>query len=566
MTATTGTSHVSSLDFDAAGRLTLVDLLERRVEETPDATALISPAGTFTYREWLHRAHLVSTVLEEAVLHAGGSGVPGRSVLVWVDTADGRQLAAALHAVLLSGAFAAPLDDRLSADEVRRYAVDTDAGAAVASRALLTRLGPNALVEAEGEAEALAALPAGHELDLFVVPVAAGQLQVSRATLVPHGGSAALEAARRPAPEDCAYLAFTSGSTGRPKAAMITHGGSVQLAERMVNAVFADPRGGRPVGLADVIQSPVPAYLGTSIGNSLYPAVFAGCPNAYRGRRFDPAESERQMVELGTTIYSGAPAHFAMMCRLPENEHSARATVDVMVASGSPMTRTLYDAMRRRWPATSVANWYALNETMVGQTLNWGDGMAADPTAVGRPVRPTELRIVDEDGTECAPGGEGEIWLRAEGQMVGYYRNAQATAERIVDGWVRTGDLGRVEPADGLLRVTGRRGDRINRGAFKFYPVEVEEVLVGHPLVADAAVIGVPHPVLGQDVAAFVVLRNGDTVPDDPAEALRAYSRDHLARHKVPAEIHILDELPRNGFGKLARKELLARWEADARP
>jgi acyl-CoA synthetase (AMP-forming)/AMP-acid ligase II len=545
------TTPVSDLDFDAAGRLTLTDLLQARAAETPDAPALRSPVGSYTFAQWLHRATIVGSVLPEAVRLE-----PGACVLVWIDTADGRELAGALHGVLYAGGIAAPLDDRLSAPEVVRFARDTDARAAVVSRGLLLRRpGPDAL---DG-----ASLPGTRDHDVLVVPITDGALQCSRAVKVPDAGhgTPGRDAAVRREPGDCAFLAFTSGSTGQPKAAMITHGGSVQLAERMVNAVFAAPRGGRRVRPDDVIQSPVPAYLGTSIANNLYPAAFAGCALAYRGRRFDPAASEQEMVENKATIYSGAPAHFAMMCQLPETDLTARVGVQLMLASGSPMTRTLYDAMRRRWPAVSVANWYALNETMVGQTLNCGVDMDVDPTAVGRTVWPTELEIVGEDGAERPTGQEGEILLRSPGQMSGYYRNQPATDERIVDGWVRTGDLGRVGD-DGLLRVTGRIGDRINRGAFKFYPAEVEEVLVSHPQVTEVGVIGVPHPVLGHDVAAFVVLRDPAGLMD-PVEELQAYCRQRLSPHKVPAHIRVVERLPRNTFGKLLRRELRSQWEGE---
>lgn len=544
------TTSVAELDFDAAGRLLLTDLLRARVEETPDAVALRSPSGTWTFAEWLHRATIVGSVLGEAArLDADAC------VLVWVDTADSREVAGAVHGVLHAGGIAAPLDDRLSAPEVLNFAADTDAHAAVVSRGLLLR-------EGLGTEDAL---PGAGEGDLIVVPVSGGVLQPSRALLVPAAGQgiASRDAAVRRAPDDCAFLAFTSGSTGRPKAAMITHGGSVQLAERMANAVFAAPRGGRRLVPADVIQSPIPAHLGTSVANNLYPAAFAGCTLSYRGRRFDPAASEREMVEQATTIYNGAAAHYAMMCQLPETELTKQVATEVMIASGSPLPKALYDAMRRRWPSVSVANWYALNETMVGQTLNCGAGMEADPTAVGRVVWPTELKIVDEAGAELPAGEEGEILLRSPGQMVGYYRRPDATAERIVDGWICTGDLGRVGSDDGMLHITGRIGDRINRGAFKFYPAEVEEVLAAHPAVADVGVIGVPHPMLGQDVAAFVVLRRSASELADTVEELQQFCRQRLSRHKVPAHFRLVDGLPRNNFGKLVRRELLARWEPD---
>lgn len=545
------TTPVSELDFAAAGRLLLTDLLLARVDETPDAVALRSPSGTSTFAQWLHRATIVSSVLREATRLQ-----PGACVLAWVDTADSREVAGTVHGVLHAGGIAAPLDDRLSAPELLRFAADTDACATVASRGLLLRDGL-------GTADSL---PGSHDHDLLVVPISGGALQCSHALLVPAPGegTASRDQAVRRAPDDCAFLAFTSGSTGRPKAAMITHGGSVQLAERMVNAVFAAPRGGRRLQAADVIQSPIPAHLGTSIANNLYPAAFAGCSLSYRGRRFDAAASEREMVAFGTTIYNGAAPHFAMMCQLPETGLTSQLGVDVMITSGSPMTKSLYDAMRRRWPAVSIANWYALNETMVGQTLNFGAGMEIDPTAVGRPVWPTELKIVDEGGTAQPADKEGEILLRSPGQMIGYYGRPDETAERMVDGWIRTGDLGRVGGDDGMLRITGRIGDRINRGAFKFYPAEVEEVLAAHPAVADAGVIGVPHPALGQEVAAFVVLRRPEVELADLAGELQKFCHQRLSPHKIPAYFRVVDQLPRNNFGKLVRRELLSRWNTES--
>ncbi len=544
---------MNELSFGDAGRLTLPELLERRTSESPDRVAVVSPAGTLTYAIWLARAKVVSTALCE---WAGTA--PGDPVLVWTDSADAAQFVTAFHGVLDAGGIGVPLDDRLSANELLRFLIDCDARAAVISKEVLAGL-PVAGQRELGVEDWMRTDDAG----LIVVPAENGRLLLDKALAVEEVGShpQTYDSPARRRPDDCAFLAFTSGSTGRPKGAMISHGGTVQLAERMVKAVFAAPRGGRPVGPADVIQSPIPAYLGTSIANNLYPAVLAGCPLRYRGRRFDPIASEQEMLMAGTTIYNGAPAHFAMMCQAPRTAAEDRIGVEVMITSGSPLTPTLYESMRRRWPGTAIANWYALNETMVGQTLSYGEDVDQDPTAVGRPVWPTELKIADLDGNPLTLGEEGEILLRSPGQMLGYFRNEAETAKRIQDGWIRTGDLGRVSPDDGLLRVTGRQGDRINRGAFKFYPVEVEEVLDGHEAVAEAAVTGVPHPLLGQDVVAFVALRGNNLDPVAAQGILRDYCRERLSRHKVPSAVVVVDQLPRNGFGKLLRPQLRAQWE-----
>jgi acyl-CoA synthetase (AMP-forming)/AMP-acid ligase II len=539
---------LKTLDFEGAGRLTLPDLLEKRVQATPEAVAVRSPAGSLRFDEWLDGARAVS-----ARLRSSGAYRPGTPVLVWVDTADARQVVIAQHGVLDGGCIVAPLDDRLSVAEVRRFAQDVAASAVIASRGLLSSRKDEDLLEFIPEGLP----PEGDPLDLLLFAAVDGAFRLVPS---PGDGAAPAEGVRAQA-DDCALLAFTSGTTGRPKAAMITHGGCVQLAERMVNGVFPAPRGGRPVGPDDVIQSPVPAYLPTSIVNTLYAAVLAGCPLSYRGRRFDPEAEEREMALAGTTIYAGAPAHYAMMCQRPASDDSRGARVQVMTASGAPMTAALYRTMRERWPRAAVANWYALNETMVGQTLNFGPDMELDPTAIGRPVWPTELAVVDEAGRRCAPGESGEVLLRAPGQMVGYYLNEAETAKRIdADGWVHTEDIGFVGAEDGLLRLTGRKSDRINRGGFKFYPAEVEEVLLGHEGLADAAILAIPDPILGQDLVAMVVAAEGGQML---AEAdIRAFCQDRLSRNKVPSRVYFVDRLPRSGFGKVVKKELIALWEA----
>jgi acyl-CoA synthetase (AMP-forming)/AMP-acid ligase II len=268
------------------------------------------------------------------------------------------------------------------------------------------------------------------------------------------------------------------------------------------------------------------------------------------------------MVTNGTTLYNGAPTHYAMMCQLPRTEVTDRVAVDVMITAGSPLTQEKYRQFRERWPRTAISNWYALNETMVGQTLNYGAGMDRDPCAVGTPVWPTEVRIIDPDGADKPPGEDGEVLLRSPGQMMGYFHDDAETAQRIQDGWIHTGDCGNLSPDDGQLRLTGRVVERINRGAFKFYPAEVEAVLLEHPSVIDSAVIGVPHEFLGQDAVAFVVLRDRTDSGQDASEMLREHCRGHLARNKVPGAIVVLEKMPRSGYGKVLKNELRLQWGA----
>jgi len=539
---------VASLSFADAANWTLPQLLERRVEETPDAVGIIDATGSLTYRDWLQAAKGVSAALVE---HSGIE--PGDRVLVWLPNGDAMSFARVFHGGLDSGSIVVPADDRLPGPELRALLAETRIRAAVISPTILRGLS-RAGLESLGVPEGFTSGDSETEL---LVPVEGDRLLFDRALALEPEIIAAgrIDAASRAKdPGACSFLGLTSGSTGRPKGVMVGHGATVQLAERMVNDVFVKPRGGRPVDSTDVIQSPIPGYLTTSIVNNLYPAVLAGCPLVYERRRFDPEYSESRMVSAGTTIYSGGPAHFAMICRLPETQDSKDMNVEVMITAGAPMNRDLYMSMRARWPRTAIANWFATNETLTGQTLNIGEDLDREPASVGRAIWPTEIRIADDEGSPLADGEEGELLMRAEGQMLGYF-SPEATTVTAAD-WVGTGDRGYID-ADGLLRIVGRTKERINRGGFKFYPIDVEQVLNQSPLVVESAVVGVPHPEFGQDAVAFVVLRDPAGEHYEVERELRDFCRERVARNKVPSRVIIVPALPRGGYAKVQKTELL---------
>ncbi|MEA2419694.1 MAG: long-chain acyl-CoA synthetase, partial [Thermoleophilaceae bacterium] len=286
----------------------------------------------------------------------------------------------------------------------------------------------------------------------------------------------------------------------------------------------------------------------------VYSTVIAGCTLVYENSRFDAARSERRMHELRTTIYNGAPPHFAMMCDLPAGDQPP--CLDLLISGGSAFTKALHRRMAERWPGAAIANWYGLMESGTGQTLSWGEDIAREPESIGRPVWPTEVRVVDADRNDVDDGVEGELWLRAPAQMREYFRNPEQTAQRLHAGWLRTGDRARKD-GSGLYHVVGRTEDRINRGGFKFYPAELESVLEQHEGVREAGVIAVPHPTLGEDVVAFVVIGAGGEVSE---EDLKQHCRQRVAANKVPAQILFEETLPRSSYGKVVRRELAERY------
>jgi acyl-CoA synthetase (AMP-forming)/AMP-acid ligase II len=531
---------LAQLDFASAANWTLPALLEARALETPDAVAIDAVGGRLTFAQWRDRAAALAEIL---TAHLGA--LDGRRLLVWMGNDDADAFLVGVQAGLALGASIVPVDDRATPREVRSMAALTSPAGSLVSARVLRRLGE------AGRNELALPDPPVAPSDMTVIALRDGRRD-GASLIVP--AQPASGAASRPALASArgeSFIFFSSGSTGAPKGAPWDHGSLVQYAERAVNAIYALPRSGTPLSGHDVLQSPIPVYTAAAIMENPYPALLAGCPVVYETGRFDAAASAARMIASETTIYNAAPPHFAMLCELPPS--SFPPGLELMLTGGSMFTPALHRRMRARWPDVSIANWYGLMESGCGQTLHHSQEMEADPGAAGRAVPPTELRVVGPDLIDVGPGEEGELWTRAPGQITGYLDNAEQTAARLHEGWLRTGDRARID-ARGVVRLSGRVEERINRGGFKFYPVEIESVLEEHPAVREASVVAVPHEILGEVPVAFVVASNGSAiVPDQLREHLRA----HIAPNKVPAEILVRDELPRAPYGKVIRRALV---------
>jgi long-chain acyl-CoA synthetase len=533
---------VAETTFETASEMTAPELFEQRTAETPEALAVRAVVDELTFREWRLRSAGVRELLEDF------RAVRGERVALWMTNDEAASYVCALQAVLDAAAMSVALDDRLALPEARRILHEAEPRALLISRLVAARLGDEGLAEL-GLTGFHSAEAAG---EVFALPMA-------DATVVgaPIAWDASMTAARRPSPAraaDSAMIAYTSGSTGTPKGPVWTQSALCQYAERVAHATYADPRGGKALSRADVLQSPIPLYTTASIIENLYPMVLSGCTLVYEGRRFDPAASEQRMATYGTTIYNAVPPHYALMGELPPTPGAAP---ELMLSGGSAITADLYRRMRARWPSTAIANWYGLNESGTGQTLNYGEDMERAPGSIGRPIWPTEVRIVDDGGT-VEQGEEGELWMRAPGQMTEYFRNRAETEKRLRGDWLRTGDRAFIDE-DGLIHVVGRGEERINRGGFKLYPAEIEAALEEHEAVREAAVAAIPHPVLGEDVAAFVV---ASARVDEGT--LRDHCRRRIAANKVPSRIIFVAELPRGAYGKVLRRELVARYAEPA--
>ncbi|HWC87814.1 MAG TPA: phosphopantetheine-binding protein, partial [Solirubrobacteraceae bacterium] len=242
-------------------------------------------------------------------------------------------------------------------------------------------------------------------------------------------------------------------------------------------------------------------------------------------------------------VASGAPEHFDL------------SSVDRVTLSSAPAPAGLWDELAKAFPRAELFNAYALTESGGARTLMRHD--PARPHAVGLPVGETQVRVVSEGADDVRAGATGEVWLRRPGApRREYYRDPEATEAAFAGDWLRTGDLGFLD-ADGYLHLVDRSKDVIITGGLNVSSLEVEDALYEHPAVLEAAAFALPHPVLGQDVAAAVVLG----APADARE-LQAFVRARLAEHKVPHRVIIVDSLPRNASGKVVKRELRDRLAA----
>ncbi|MDZ7675176.1 MAG: class I adenylate-forming enzyme family protein [Acidimicrobiales bacterium] len=360
--------------------------------------------------------------------------------------------------------------------------------------------------------------------------------------------------------DDTAVIFYSSGTTGKPKGIMSTHRNMVaNLQNTIFNTVAGSMAGGGAIpaggdGEQTVSLFTSPLFHVSGCHSTLVVGMLAGLKLVMPTGKFEPERALQLIEDHGVNVWATVPTMVWRVCEHPDRHEYDTSSVTSVAFGGSPSADELLRKIADTFPnVTTTSNAYGLTETSSVATVNTGQGAKDKPASVGPPVPTVEVRVADEAGDPLPTGEVGEICIKGPIVMKGYWNKPEATAETLIDGWLHSGDVGYVDE-DGFVFITDRKKDMIIRGGENIYCVEIEERLVEHPEIADAAVFGVPHDELGEEVKAAVQLEAGSSLTD--AE-VKQWVADGLANFKVPAFVDLTsDKLPRNASGKLLKNAL----------
>jgi long-chain acyl-CoA synthetase len=341
-----------------------------------------------------------------------------------------------------------------------------------------------------------------------------------------------------------ALLIYTSGTTGRPKGVMLDHTNLNAMCRAVIDGftLTGDDH--------SLLILPLFHVNGIVVG-TLSPLLAGG--RATIAGRFKPDTFFHRVEQSRATYFSAVPTIYTMLCGLPASVRPDTSSVRFAVCGAAPASVELLEAFESRY-GIPIIEGYGLSEGSCASTVNPLTGRRK-PGTVGLPLPGQTIRLVDGSGNPVHDGDAGEVVIKGANVMRGYLNRPEETAQTIVDGWLHTGDVGRFDE-DGYLVLVDRAKDMIIRGGENIYPREIEAVVHGLPQIAEAAVVGRPHPVYGEEPVLFVSLHPEGTLDTD---AIRAHLRGSLSKYKLPVEITIMDDLPKNAVGKIAKPELRRR-------
>jgi long-chain acyl-CoA synthetase len=452
----------------------------------------------------------------------------------------------AFWAAVCAGAIAVPVNAWLKGEELEYCLADSGSVMMICDQAREQILAPY-----YGSLDMRAVIVARAE-----EPLLDGHLDLAD-VIAAHAGQKALPDVALDTDDD-ATIFYTSGTTGNPKGALGTHR---NICNSLISLAFIGAQ--TTLRLGNEIPAPedaprrqsllsVPLFHVTGSHSNLVPILFGGGKMVlmYKWN----VERALELIEREQlTAFGGVPAMVWQVLQSPDLAKRDVSSVVGIGYGGAPAASELVKRIKESFPDAQPSNGYGMTETSGIAAMNGGIDYVEHPESVGTVLPICDVIIADDDGNEVPRGENGEIWMKGPNIIKGYWNKPEATAEAITDGWMHSGDIGTMDD-EGFVYVVDRAKDMLIRGGENIYCVEVENALFTHPDIVDAAVIGLPHLVLGEEVAAVVQLSDGSTTTE---QELKDHVSQHIAGFKVPVEIDIRDEpLPRNANGKVLKRDL----------
>jgi len=517
----------------SSGSQSIAVRVEQTISDHGDRVAVVSGGERITYAELGERAHRFA-----AGLVAAGIGV-GDRVAIWAP--NSAEWVVSVLGLFRAGAVLVPVNTRFKGAEAADILGRSHARALVTVTDFLDANPLDLLAGAD--------LPDLATTIVLAGPVPEGALAYD-AVLAAGSTDDRSEVGRRVAAltgDDPSDILFTSGTTGKPKGVVQTQARTLLVASDWTVMT------GLAAGDRYLMVNPYFHMFGLKAG--ILASVLAGA-TMYPEPVFDVDRVLRTVAEEQITVLPGAPTIYQSILDHPERDSYDLSSLRIAVTGAADIPVSLIERIFAELPFELVVTGYGLTEGGTAAGTRLGDDPETIATTVGRPRPGFELRIVDGDGNDLTAGEAGEVWLRGGSVMSHYLDDPEATAEALdADGWLRTGDLGVVDDA-GNLRIVGRSKDMFIVGGFNAYPAEIENLLLGHPDIAEAAVIGIPDERLGEVGMAFVVPRQGAHVDDNEVVA---WARDNMANYKAPRRVEVVESLPRNATGKVVKDDLRSR-------
>jgi acyl-CoA synthetase (AMP-forming)/AMP-acid ligase II len=504
--------------------MNLFEGLERNARNIADKSAIIFKDKVYTYAEYNAEVNRIANGLLAYGVEKGDK------IGILMKNSD--QFAFAYFGILKAGAVAVPINFRLTAYEISYILNDSDCMIVFADEDLAGTLAK--------------AAEANNKLKLQVI--AGAKKQENQMLLSEFRSSTEANPAVGVLESDDAEILYTSGTTGFPKGVVLDHHRVLHVGIGMMIMFKMGPE--------DQLLHIAPLFHCAQLNLFLVPGTSLGCTQVIH-HDFNPVQTLKDIDEYKISLFFGVPTMYNFLLQVPNKEQYDVSSVSRCGYGAAPMPVALIEASMRMFGTDQFFNMCGLTEGGPGGVYLLPDEHKTKLGASGKANHFTDARVVDENGEDVTPGQVGEFIIKGESIMKEYYKKPEETKKALKDGWLYTGDLAKIDE-DGYLTLVDRKKDMIISGGENVYSTEVEQVLYKHPNILEAAVIGIPHEVWGETVAAIVVPKQGKYINQ---EELQQFCRQQLAGFKIPRVFYELDQLPRNASGKVLKYQLRQSYQ-----